>query len=86
MQPTLHFRKKLATEIKISGFFENVLWIAFLIPSGSLSLVKYPVCIPCEQQLFRSKKDSLECVKIYLVAYSCFNLNLENFAKTRPNR
>jgi hypothetical protein len=23
--------------------FANVLWVAFLIPSGSLSLVKYPV-------------------------------------------
>jgi hypothetical protein len=44
MQPTLHFRKKVGTEIKISGFFENVLWVAFLIPSSSLSLVKYPVC------------------------------------------
>jgi hypothetical protein len=40
MRPTLHFRKKLATEIKISGFFENILWGAFFIPLGSLSLVK----------------------------------------------
>jgi hypothetical protein len=43
MQPTLYFRKKLATVIKMSGFFENVLWVEFIIPSGSLSLVKYPV-------------------------------------------
>jgi hypothetical protein len=42
MQPLLHFRKKLATEIKyVSGFFENVLWVAFLNPSGS-SLVDQP--------------------------------------------
>jgi hypothetical protein len=40
MRPTLHFRKKLATEIKMSGFFENILWGAFFIPLGSLSLVK----------------------------------------------
>jgi hypothetical protein len=43
MQPTLHFRKKLATVIKMSGFFENVLWVEFIIPSGLLSLVKYSV-------------------------------------------
>jgi hypothetical protein len=42
--------KKLTTEIKISGFFENVLWVAFLIPSGSLSLVKYPVFICLKKQ------------------------------------
>jgi hypothetical protein len=36
MQPTLYFRKKLAIEIKIYSFFENVLWVAFSIPSGSL--------------------------------------------------
>jgi hypothetical protein len=29
MRPTLHFRKKLVTEIKMSGFFENILWGAF---------------------------------------------------------
>jgi hypothetical protein len=35
------FPKTAGYEIKISGFFLNVLWAAFLIPSGSLSLVKY---------------------------------------------
>jgi hypothetical protein len=42
------FPKKLATEMKNPAFFENVLWVAFLIPSGSLSLVKYPVLKPCK--------------------------------------
>jgi hypothetical protein len=48
MQPTLHFRKKLAIEIKISSFLENVLWVAFSIPPGSLSLVNNPVDIDRE--------------------------------------
>jgi hypothetical protein len=39
MRPTLHFRKKRATEIKCPAFFENILWGAFFIPLGSLSLV-----------------------------------------------
>jgi hypothetical protein len=43
MQPTLHFRKKPAIEIKISSFYENVLWVAFSIPSDSLALVNNPV-------------------------------------------
>jgi hypothetical protein len=29
--------------VNIYGNFGNVLWVAFSIPSGSLSLVKYPV-------------------------------------------
>jgi hypothetical protein len=37
------FPKKLDVEIKIPSFFGNVLWVAFSNPSGSLSLVKYPV-------------------------------------------
>jgi hypothetical protein len=43
-----HFRKKLDILISLASFFrkfENVLWVAFLIPSGTLSLVKYPVLI-----------------------------------------
>jgi hypothetical protein len=41
-----HFRKKLDILISLASFFrkfENVLWVAFLIPSGTLSLGKYPV-------------------------------------------
>jgi hypothetical protein len=41
-----HFRKKLDILISVASFFrkfENVLWVAFLIPSGTLSFVKYPV-------------------------------------------
>jgi hypothetical protein len=43
-----HFRKELDILISAASFFrkfENVLWVAFLIPSGTLSLVKYPVLI-----------------------------------------
>jgi hypothetical protein len=43
-----HFRKKLDILISLPSFsrkFENVLWVAFSIPSGTLSLVKYPVLI-----------------------------------------
>jgi hypothetical protein len=43
-----HFRKKLDILILIASFFrklENVLSVTFLIASGTLSLVKYPVLI-----------------------------------------
>jgi hypothetical protein len=30
---------------KYPAFPPDVLWVAFSIPPGSLSLVKYPVCI-----------------------------------------
>jgi hypothetical protein len=30
--------------------------------------------------------DTLECMEVFFVAYTCFNLNLENFAETRLNR
>jgi hypothetical protein len=43
-----NFRKKPDILISLASFFrkfENVLWVAFLIPSGSLSLVKYRVLI-----------------------------------------
>jgi hypothetical protein len=43
-----HFRKKLDILVSLACFFrkfENVLWVAFLIPSSILSLVKYPVII-----------------------------------------
>jgi hypothetical protein len=32
-------------KLKCPAFFENVLWLVFIIPSGSLSLVKYLPCI-----------------------------------------
>jgi hypothetical protein len=46
MQPTIHFGKNLDIEIKISSFFPEMYcgFVAFSIPSDSLSLVKYPVC------------------------------------------
>jgi hypothetical protein len=31
--------------VRIQLGFANVLWVAFSIPSGSLPLVKYPVCV-----------------------------------------
>jgi hypothetical protein len=43
--------------------------------------------VPCDQQLFRSKKtlrfwtyidNAWECMGVFLVAYTCFNLNLED--------
>jgi hypothetical protein len=43
-----HLRKKLEILISVASFFgkfENVLWVAFLIQSDTLSLVKYPVLI-----------------------------------------
>jgi hypothetical protein len=43
-----HFRKKLDILISVASFFhklENELCLTFLIPSGTLSLVKYPVLI-----------------------------------------
>jgi hypothetical protein len=43
MQPTIHFQKKRDILISEPAFFGNVMWVAFSIPSGSLSLVKYPV-------------------------------------------
>jgi hypothetical protein len=43
MQPTIHFRKKVDILISIPSFFGIVVWVAFSILSGSLSLVKYPV-------------------------------------------
>jgi hypothetical protein len=44
MQPTHISEKTWVVKLKYPAFFENVLWVAFLIPSSSLSLVKYPVC------------------------------------------
>jgi hypothetical protein len=40
-----HFRKKLDILISVASFFRKfeILWVAFLIPSGTSSLVKYPV-------------------------------------------
>jgi hypothetical protein len=38
-------KKKLDIETKIFRFFGNVLWVAFSIPSDSLSLVKYSVLL-----------------------------------------
>jgi hypothetical protein len=53
-----HFRKKLDILISVASFFrkfENVLWVAFLIPSGTLSLVKYPVLIKPNIQAVSAK-------------------------------
>jgi hypothetical protein len=37
-----------------------------------------------DQQLFRSMSiDALECIEVFSVAYTCFNLNLEMFAETQ---
>jgi hypothetical protein len=68
-------------------------------------MVQQIVFLPCDQQLFRTKKtfeildvhnvkifarfrrsDALECMEVFLVEYTCFNLNLEIFTKTRSNR
>jgi hypothetical protein len=51
------------------------------------------ILIPCHQQLFRSKEtlrfwtytDAVESMEVFLVAYTCFNLNLEIFVETRSN-
>jgi hypothetical protein len=43
MQPIIHFRKKPDILILLASFFENVVWVAFSIPSDSLLLVKYSV-------------------------------------------
>jgi hypothetical protein len=63
MQPTLHFRKKLATEIKklkCPALFENVLWVAFFILSGPFLLVNNPVFVEslCALLFFLSNKVS----------------------------
>jgi hypothetical protein len=36
-------KKKPDIKIKISGFFDGVLWVVFSMPLSSLSLVKYSV-------------------------------------------
>jgi hypothetical protein len=35
--------KSWLLKLKCPAFFENVLWVEFIIPSGSLLLVKYSV-------------------------------------------
>jgi hypothetical protein len=55
MQPTIHFRKKVDILISILSFFGIVVWVAFSILSGSLSLVKYPV-YNIEYELKKKKK------------------------------
>jgi hypothetical protein len=45
MQPTLHFGKSWLLSLKCPAFFENVLWVEFIIPSGLLSLVKYSIVL-----------------------------------------
>jgi hypothetical protein len=51
----------------------KILWLAFSIPPGSLSLVKYLI-------YFAINTDALECREVFLVAYTPFNLHLESFA------
>jgi hypothetical protein len=41
MQPTIHLEGIYRVHIQL--YVPNVLWVAFSIPPGSLSLVKYPV-------------------------------------------
>jgi hypothetical protein len=46
MQPTIHLERKAGYDaVNVQLYLPNVLWVAFSIPSGSLSLVKYPVYI-----------------------------------------
>jgi hypothetical protein len=45
MHPTLYFRKKLATVIKMSGFFEIVLWVEFTYYSVRLIITREIPCI-----------------------------------------
>jgi hypothetical protein len=57
-----HFRKKLDILILLASFFrkfENVLWVASLIPSGRLSLVKYPVLIKPNTYIYYCKTQSI---------------------------
>jgi hypothetical protein len=60
MQPTLHFRKSWLLKLKYPAFFENVLLVASLIPSGSLSLVKilYLIFIVQSSNMFQKTKNS----------------------------
>jgi hypothetical protein len=72
MQPTLHFRKSWLLKLKYRAFFENVLWVAFSIPSGSLSLVNNPV-YGCSQYY------TINC--IHLNFFMEYNLNGGHFSK-----
>jgi hypothetical protein len=46
MQPTIHLERKGGQDaVNIQLYLPNVLWVAFSNPSGSLSLVKYPIYI-----------------------------------------
>jgi hypothetical protein len=59
-----HFRKKLDILISIASFFrklENVLCVTFLVPSGTLSLVKYPVLI----------KPNIQCIFLTVAIGNC---------------
>jgi hypothetical protein len=63
----------------------KVLWVAFSIPPGSLSLVKYHIYFAINNYLDqrrlsdfgRISTDALECREVFLVAYTPFNLHLE---------
>jgi hypothetical protein len=62
MQPTLYFRKKLATVIKMSGFFWKCIVVESIIPSGLLSLVK----IPCIVLYNLNDKDTTNIVSLQM--------------------
>jgi hypothetical protein len=72
MQPTIHFRKKL--DKLYSAFYGNVLWVAFSILSGSLSLVKYPVYLMhllhiCFQLYFLDFSNEWNNVTVFAVPF-----------------
>jgi hypothetical protein len=72
MQPTIHsqnLKKSRILKLKYPAFFHNVLWVAFSMPSGSLSLVKYPPknLFACSF-FFVSVKNS----NVYFVSFASF--------------
>jgi hypothetical protein len=62
------FQKKLDILISVASLFrkfENVLRVAFLIPSGTLSLVKYPVLI--KPNIETDHKITPQLIHIFLI-------------------
>jgi hypothetical protein len=71
-----HFRKKLDILISVASFFrklENELCLTFLIPSGTLSLMKYPVLII---------KPNILLLLYWSFLSSFLNANMQNNNKT----
>jgi hypothetical protein len=62
----------LNQKTKIKANFANVLWVAFLILSGSLSLMKYPVYYDLHQ--FHKKKRN--CENQFLLGRDYFTLHI----------